>query len=270
MDRPLGRLEHVDPATVWNSEAGDFVPWLAMTENLARLSDALGLDLEPMTREAAVGRFRADLICRDRETGAMAVIEAQLGASDHSHLGKLLTYAAGLGGVTAVWLAARFHAEHRAVLDRMNRSVGTAFSCFAVEMRLWKIDASPVAPLFTVLAGPRDWSPPAGCPDEPADGSLLPGDGLDSLPLDENPIRVRRLSLGIAMKQLAEAAGISTVHLSHIETGRCWGSPATRAAIARALAMPAHALSRPETPFVIAGEPDHPAPTRDEDKNSSP
>ena len=260
MDRPLGRLEHVDPATVWSSEAGDFVPWLAMTDNLGRLGDALGLDLEPLAREATVGRFRADLICRDRGTGALAVIEAQLGVSDHSHLGKLLTYAVGLGGGTAVWLATRFHAEHRAVLDRMNRSVGTAFSCFAVEMRLWKIDASRVAPLFTVLAGPRDRSPPVGCPDDPDDESLLPGDGLDSLPLDENPIRVRRLSLGVAMKQLAEAAGISTAHLSHIETGRSWGSPATRAAIARALAMPAHALRRPETPFVIAGEPDEEPP----------
>ena len=28
-DRPLGYLERVETASVWKSEAGDFVPWLA-------------------------------------------------------------------------------------------------------------------------------------------------------------------------------------------------------------------------------------------------
>ena len=44
-------------------------------------------------RETRIGRFRADLLCRDRATGGAVVIEAQLGPSDHSHLGQLLTYA---------------------------------------------------------------------------------------------------------------------------------------------------------------------------------
>ena len=44
------------------------------------------------------------------------------------------------------------------------------------------------------------------------------------------------------MKQLAQAAGISAVALSQIETGRRRGSPETRAALARALDLPPGAL----------------------------
>ena len=94
-DRPLGRLERVEPGNVWKSERSDFTPWLAAPENLSRLGDALRLDLEPMAREQPVGPFRADLLCRDAATRSPVVIEAQLGRTDHLHLGQILTYARG-------------------------------------------------------------------------------------------------------------------------------------------------------------------------------
>ena len=238
-DRTLGHLERVDPATVWKSEPGEFVPWLAAPENLCRLGNALRLDLEPVARETAVGRFRADLVCRDRVTGAAVVIEAQLGPTDHTHLGQLLTYAVGLGSRTVVWLATRFHGEHRAVLDRLNRPGGADLRCFAVKMDLWKIDASRTAPQFTVFAGPGDWFRFAA--NTTGDGPVAPGeasfpaDAGDLGPFDENPIRVRRKGNGMTVKQLAKAVGISAAYMSDIETGRRLGSPATRAAIAKAL-----------------------------------
>ena len=95
MDKRFGDLEHVRPTAVWNSETGEFLPWLAAQENVGRLGRALGLDLEPVAREVPVGRFRADIVCRDRGTGGAVVIEAQLGHSDHSHLGQVLAYATG-------------------------------------------------------------------------------------------------------------------------------------------------------------------------------
>ena len=78
---------------------------------------------------------------------AAVVIEVQLGPSDHSHLGQLLTYAVRLPAC-AVWLATAFHKEHLEVIEKLNRLGGGAFRCFAVEMRLWKIAGSPVAPKF--------------------------------------------------------------------------------------------------------------------------
>ena len=53
---------------------------------------------------------------------------------------------------------------------------------------------------------------------------------------EDSPLRAWRKRAGMSMLQLATAAGISPGYLSHIETGRCLGTPETRAAIARALA----------------------------------
>ena len=243
--RPVGRLERVEPASVWKSEAGEFVPWLAAPENLNCLGNALGLTLEPVARETRVGQLRADLLCRNRDTGAAVVIEAQLGPSDHSHLGQILTYACALRARAVVWLAARFRAEHRAVLDRLNESGAVNLGCFAVEMDLWKIGASAAAPRFTVVVEPRTW--PFPVPEPPGDG-IARADAARARQPEDSPLRVWRKRTGMSMQQLAAAAGISRPYLSKIEIGRCPGAPETRAAIARALAA--------------AGEADRPAPPR--------
>ena len=229
MKRPIEHLERVDPTSLWASESSDFIPWLALEENLRRLGDALGRDLEPVAREATIGRFRADLVCRDRDSGGTVVIESRLGHSDHSHLGQILTYGVGLQADTAVWLATAFHDEHRAVLDRLNESDGSGLRCFAVELRAWRIGASPAAPQFTVVAGPRDWAGPRA-------GEAPLAENVAALErLEENPIKVRRLKSGLSMRQLAKSVGISRGYLSNIELGKRRGSPATMAAIDRAL-----------------------------------
>ena len=247
-NRPFGYLDPVDPATVWASEPGDFVPWLEASENLRCLGDALGLDLEPVGREVPVGRFRADFVCRDRRTDSTVVIEAQLGPSDHSHLGQLLTYSEGLQAEVVVWLGTRFHDEHRVVLGRFNRSSDLDLRCFAVAIDLWTIAGSPTAPQFTVLAAPGDWSgPAAGTPGHrpaPAGADAVPAGAADGAPLGDNPIRIRRLSRGLTLKQVASAAGISRACLAHIETGRNRGTPKTLAAIEKVLNMPPGALGR--------------------------
>ena|ERR1700694_2685680 len=109
-DQPLGRLEHVELRDVWISEATSFTPWLARPENMAILAETLGLDLEIEAQERAVGPFRADILCKEIDSGEnrWVLIENQLERTDHTHLGQLLTYASGLEAVTIVWIAARF------------------------------------------------------------------------------------------------------------------------------------------------------------------
>jgi hypothetical protein len=154
----LGRLERVAPRTYWEDEARDFTPWLATPENIAVLSDAIGLDLEVQDQEVRVGPFRADILCLDTDSGDAVLVENQLAPTDHTHLGQLFTYAAGLDAVTIVWIADRFREEHRAAVDWLNRITHEDFRFFGIEVELWRIGASALAPKFNVVAKPNDWS----------------------------------------------------------------------------------------------------------------
>ena len=92
----------------------------AQEANLALLGDAVGLELELEAQEKYVGPFRADILCKDTLNGSWVLVENQLERTDHSHLGQLMTYAAGLDAVTIVWIAESFAEEHRAALDWLN------------------------------------------------------------------------------------------------------------------------------------------------------
>ncbi len=86
------------------------------------------------------------------------MIENQLERTDHTHLGQLITYAAGLRAVTIVWVANPFTEEHRAALDWMNDITDTRFNFFGLEVELWKIGDSRLAPKFNLVSKPNDWS----------------------------------------------------------------------------------------------------------------
>jgi hypothetical protein len=155
---PLGRLQRVTLRDYWLDEAREFTPWLAQEHNIALLGEAIGLDLEIEAQEKQVGPFRAGILCKDTLDGHLVLIENQLERTDHGHLGQLLTYAAGLDAVTVVWVASQFTDEHRAALDWLNRIADTDFNFFGLEIELWRIDDSPMAPNFNVVSQPNNWS----------------------------------------------------------------------------------------------------------------
>ncbi len=157
-NRRLGCLEVVDLREVWISEAQSFTPWLAKQENLTLLGEIIGLELELQAQEHDVGPFRADILCKDTVDNHWVLIENQLERTDHTHLGQLLTYAAGLDAVTIIWVAARFTEEHRAALDWLNRVTDDNINFFGLEIELWRIGNSPIAPKFTVAGKPTDWT----------------------------------------------------------------------------------------------------------------
>lgn len=155
----LGRLERVDLRQVWSSESGDFTPWLAKAENLKLLSDVINLELDLDTTEKLVGPYRADIVCKEAINGDWVLIENQLERTDHSHLGQLFTYAAGLRGrVTIVWVAERFTDEHRGALDWLNDVTNDDVNLFGIEVELWRIGNSAVAPNFKIVSQPNDWT----------------------------------------------------------------------------------------------------------------
>ena len=161
----LGRLERLDLRDVWETEAGDFTPWLAQDENIDILAKTLEMDLEVEAQEKNVGPFRADILCRDAnspEHDAWVLIENQLERTDHTHLGQLLTYAAGLNTVTIIWIAQRFTDEHRAALDWLNDITGERYQFFGLEIELWRIGDSLAAPKFNIVSKPNEWTREAG------------------------------------------------------------------------------------------------------------
>lgn len=147
----FGRLEPVAKLRdYWPDEAQHFTPWLARNENLALLGDAIGMNLEFVEKERYVGPYRADIIARDEDVEV--IIENQLEVSNHRHLGQLLLYAANLGSGVIVWVARQVTDEHRKVINWLNERTDVRF--YALEIELWRIGDSPVAPKFNVVCEP--------------------------------------------------------------------------------------------------------------------
>ena len=158
MSKELSRLKEVELRDIWPDEAQNFTPWLAEEENLTLLGETLGMELELENQEINVGDFRADILCRDTADGSRVLIENQLERTNHSHLGQILTYAAGLDVHTVIWIAKEFREEHRAALDRLNEITDEHYQYFGIEVKVWQIGDSARAPQFEIVSKPNDWN----------------------------------------------------------------------------------------------------------------
>jgi len=151
----FGTLVDIEARAAWAHEAHVFTPWLA--ENLARLSDTIGIPLELTGREVSVGRYSADILAANPIDGSIVLIENQLEPSDHTHLGQIMTYLAGLEAQVIIWIAPIFREEHLSALRWLNQHTDDGFQFFAVRLRVVRIGDSALAPLFDVLEKPNTW-----------------------------------------------------------------------------------------------------------------
>ena len=139
---------------IWPNEAADFTPWLR--DNARILGEVLGTELFLEGMEAPVGRYSADLVFRD-SSDRIVVVENMFGSTDHDHLGKLITYSAGLDAGIAVLIAEEFRDEHRSALDWLNRASRNDFAFFGVVLEAWCIGDSNPAPRLRVDTKPDNW-----------------------------------------------------------------------------------------------------------------
>ena len=110
----LGRIKKIDDLrSIWPHEEADFSKWLAAKENLEQLSDAIGIDLEFEETESSVGSFSVDIYARESGSSRGIIIENQLEDTDHDHLGKIITYAAGKDAEVIVWIVKKARDEHK-------------------------------------------------------------------------------------------------------------------------------------------------------------
>lgn len=153
----LGTLKEItDLRSIWPHEALNFTPWVA--ENVDLLADAVGLDITVDETESSVGDFNVDIYASETGTDRKIIIENQLEDTDHDHLGKLITYASGKGADVVIWVVKHAREEHKAAVEWLNNHTDDKIGFFLCEIKLFQIGDSQIAPAFTVIERPNDWT----------------------------------------------------------------------------------------------------------------
>lgn len=155
----LGRLEKInDLRTVWRHEALDFTRWLAQEENIAILNEELEMNIKVIQTEANVGRYNVDILAKDEDNEKTIIIENQLDKTDHDHLGKLIVYASGLDAEVSIWIVKDVREEHKQAVQWLNEHGDEHINIFLIQVELWRIGTSNIAPKFQVICMPNNWA----------------------------------------------------------------------------------------------------------------
>ncbi len=153
----------------WQHEAREFTPWIAnqiRAEEVSELEDSLGLDLDVVQEEKSVGRYSVDILAEVVDDNRTVVIENQLAPSDHDHLGKAIAYASGVDADIIVWIAPRFHDEHRDAFQWLNQISREDIDVFAIRLEVWRIGDSKPAVRLNPVVEPSEWREKAQRSDE--------------------------------------------------------------------------------------------------------
>jgi len=154
----LEALQETPLREIWNREA-DFTNWLIKSKNLKLLSKEIGIAIssDKTQIEVSVGKFRVDILTQEENSTRKIVIENQFESTDHDHLGKIITYAAGFDAKIIIWIFEDVRDEHRQAIDWLNENTDEKVNFFAIKIELWKIGNSDPAPKFDIIAQPNYW-----------------------------------------------------------------------------------------------------------------
>ena len=156
--KKLGKLERINLREAWKHEALNFTNWLAEPENLRILSDEIGIEISLIQTEASVGKFNVDILAEEESGNRKIVIENQLESTDHDHLGKIITYASGFDAEIIIWIVKDVRDQHKPAIDWLNDNTKAEVNFFAINIELWKIGDSQLAPKFSTISKPNNWA----------------------------------------------------------------------------------------------------------------
>ena len=131
--------------------AHDFSAWLH--DNIQILGMLSKCSSPSPRRRSRFGSFAVDLVVEE-ETLGRVIIENQLAATDHDHLGKVLTYLTNLEAKTAVWITSQPRPEHTRAVAWLNETTPDDVAFYLMQVATYKIGDSAPAPLFTLITGP--------------------------------------------------------------------------------------------------------------------
>lgn len=155
----FAELEKQAVRDYWEDEARDFTPWLADQidgEDPSKVEDLIELDLTLKGTEQSVGKYSLDILAEAAD-GRTVVIENQLEASDHGHLGKCLAYASGVDADIILWLSPTFNDEHSDAFQWLNDHTQEGIDLFAIRLEVWQIGDSSPAVQFSAVEEPSEW-----------------------------------------------------------------------------------------------------------------
>lgn len=139
-----GTLERVEPCEIWSARTEDFTQWLAAPPNLRLLSETLQTELTAEDEPAGPGA----LVCREASSERRTLILCDLSGTHDARLGALLANAARLDATRLVWVTDHFSERHRTSLGWLAQHSGEELQFVGLELELWRIGDSPLAPAF--------------------------------------------------------------------------------------------------------------------------
>jgi hypothetical protein len=154
-DINLGNIVELPLNELFEFEARDFTPWLQ--KNIEVVGNVIGMDIADAETEVPIGNYRLDILAYESGTDRRIAIENQYGSTNHTHLGQLITYMAGINAEVVVWIAENFNNEHITAINHLNQISNEDIAFFCIKPRLIKIGDSNPALEFLVVAKPDEW-----------------------------------------------------------------------------------------------------------------
>lgn len=139
----------------FRNEARHFTPWLQ--ENIELLGNAIGIDIGDTETEVSIGNYRLDILSYESGSDRKIAVENQYGSTNHTHLGQLITYMAGIDAKVVVWIAENFNTEHITAINHLNQISNEDIAFFCIKPRLIRIGNSEPAIEFVMITKPDEW-----------------------------------------------------------------------------------------------------------------